>query len=331
MFLRRQLLLALAATAVAVGTAWLFGASRGAAAPARTARTGVVVIDTALVGGGQAAGTGIVLTSSGEVLTNNHVIRGSTALRVVTGDGASYSARVMGYSVSTDIALLRLAGAHGLQTALIGSSARVRQGNAVTAVGNAGGTGTLVTVNGTVTDLGRVIVVSDGLGNTAHLTGLIETNAPLEPGDSGGPLLFGGRVIGVDAAAQRGFRLSGGGDGFAIPIDTAVSVARQVESGRRSSSVHVGPTAFLGVALETGQDEAGAVVDEVVTGSPADKAGLQPGDVITRIGSRSVVSRATVQDVLLQTAPGHALRLSWTDRFGRTETATVRPVSGPPQ
>jgi len=330
--LRRQLVLALVAIAAALGTVWAFGSGHSAAAPARTPRTGVVVIETRLVGGGGAAGTGIVLTSSGEVLTNNHVIRGATSVNAITGDGHSYTARVLGYSVGKDIAVLQLQNAHGLQTALVGRSATVKQGSAVTAVGNAGGSGTLTTVTGRVTDLGRVITVSDESGNTAQLTDMIETSAPLQPGDSGGPLLLGGRVVGVDAAAQRGFQLGEGADGFAIPVDTAVSIAKQVVSGRRSLAVHVGPTAFLGVALAPGAaDSGGASVYQVVSGSPADKAGLQPGDVITRIGSRTVVSRSTVQNALLQARPGQTLRLTWSDQSGTSHSATVRPVSGPPQ
>src|SRR5262249_35866142 len=151
------------------------------------------------------------LSSSGRVLTNNHVIRGATAIRVAVG-GRAYSAAVVGYSVSKDVALLQLKSAHGLATASIGSSAHLHVGSALTAVGNAGGSGDLVTVTGRLTGLGRAITVRDDQGSATRLTSLIETNAPLVPGDSGGPLLQGGRVIAMDTAASGRYA----NDGYAI-------------------------------------------------------------------------------------------------------------------
>jgi S1-C subfamily serine protease len=209
-----------------------------------------VVVNTRLGYGAAAAGTGIVLSSSGEVLTNNHVIRGATAIRVTdVSAGRTYTATVAGYSVSKDLAVLKLGNAHGLQTAVIGNSATIEVGDRVTAVGNAGGTGVLSTKSGELTGLARAITVSDDEGGSTRLKGLIETSAPLQPGDSGGPLLSHGRVVGIDAAASSGFRLQGGGgEGFAIPINSALTIATQIEAGHRSSTVHVGPTAFLGVA-----------------------------------------------------------------------------------
>jgi S1-C subfamily serine protease len=324
---------ALVASAIVVGSAWLSGGASGAptATAARTPRSGVVVVTTSLGFGESSAGTGIVLSSAGEVLTNNHVIRGARSVAVTTAAGHTYSATVQGYSISKDIALLKLSGAHGLVTASFGDSSRVRVGQAVTAVGNAGGSGSLTVVTGRITDTGRVITVSDGEGNTAQLSDMIETSAPLEPGDSGGPLLLGGRVIGIDAAGPRGFQFQSGSDGFAIPVNTALSIARQIQSGRRSPTVHIGPTAFLGVSISSPQSGTGVLVEQVVGGSPADRAGITEGDVITRIGGRAVTSRAVVRNVLLQTAPGRPLEVTWTNQAGRSRTATVRPVSGPPQ
>lgn len=328
---------ALVASAIVVGSALLSGRASGAqsVAAARTPRSGVVIVTTRLgFGSGEtSAGTGIVLTSSGEVLTNNHVIRGASSVAVTTASGHSYPATVQGYSIAKDVALLKLAGAHGLVTAAIGDSNRVRVGQSVTAVGNAGGSGNLSVVTGRITDTGRVITVTDGEGNTAQLTNMIETSAPLQPGDSGGPLLLGGRVIGIDAAGPRGFQFQSGSNGFAIPVDTAISVVRQIESGHRSSTVHVGPTAFLGVALSApdGSEGTGALVGQVVAGSPADQAGISAGDVLTAIGGRTVTNRNVVRNVLLQTAPGRPIRVKWVDRAGTSRSATVKPVSGPPQ
>ena len=220
------------------------------AAPSGTT-TGVVVVNTRLAyGGGGGAGTGIVLSSSGTVLTNNHVIRGADAIRVtVPSTGRTYAATVAGYSVSKDIALLKLRNAQGLATVRTGNSNTVDVGDSVTAVGNAGGTGKLTTKTGKVTGLSESITVSNVDGDPFTLPGLIETTAPLRGGDSGGPLLSGGRVIGIDAAAAGGFYFRGSAQGYAIPINRARKIARQIDSGRQSSTVHVGPTAFLGVGL----------------------------------------------------------------------------------
>ena len=176
----------LAPIVLALAAVLAAGAARAAARThAATARAGVVVIDTTLgYEGGEAAGTGMVLTSTGEVLTNNHVIRGATSISVVVPQtGRRYSAVVLGYDVAGDTALLRLKGASGLATVRAGSS--VQPGQPVTGVGNAGGTGTLSTAPGTVTGLGRSITVSDDHGGTQRLRGLIQTSTSLRPWDRG--------------------------------------------------------------------------------------------------------------------------------------------------
>jgi S1-C subfamily serine protease len=336
-FLKLSLLGAVGAAVLVMGTTVVLGRAGGAAAVTSTGpRTGVVVVNTNLaLGGGAAAGTGIVLSSSGLVLTNNHVIRGATTIRVTdVSDGRTFGATVLGYSVSRDIALLKLKNPTGLQAASIGNSSSASVGQAVTAVGNAGGSGSLTTVTGRVTGLGQSITVSDDQGGSNRLVNLIQTNAPLQPGDSGGPLLAGGHVIGVDAAAG-GFG-NGEREGFAIPINAAMSIARQIQAGQRSVTVHVGPTAFLGVLLDQssgfeGQDTPGALVRDVVPGSAADHAGLGQGDVITGLGGRAVTSPTGLQKVVLQASPGKPVRLNWVDAYGYRNSATIRPAAGPPQ
>jgi S1-C subfamily serine protease len=301
---------------------------------------GVVVIETALnYQNTAAAGTGVTLTPEGEVLTNNHVIRGATTIRVLDPRTRHrYTARVLGYSVTADIAVLKLQPASGLATALLGSSTGLRRGQAVTAVGNAGGTRMLVVTRGTITAIGRTITVGDGEGNEQRLTGLIQTNADLQPGDSGGPLLDGtGRVVGINSAASVGFTfLSGVREGYAIPINRALSVTRQIESGRGSAEVHVGPTAFLGVAVHpsgyySGGYLPGALVDNVVSGGPADRAGLAPGDIITAIDGKRVSTPSGIARLIGRKKPGDTIKLIWIDRFGDRSTASVRLASGPPQ
>jgi S1-C subfamily serine protease len=337
-FLKTSLLgtLGLVAVAALVASSPLaLGAARNAASTQRTAKTGVVVVSTTLAYGGSAAGTGIVLTSSGAVLTNNHVIRGAKSLQVTdTSTGRTYRAVVVGYSVPKDIALLQLRNASGLSTALLGTSSNLRVGDRVTAVGNAGGTGSLTTKSGRLVRLGRTITVTDEDGSSTRLTGLIETSAVLEPGDSGGPLLRQGHVIGVDAAAASSFRFTGGGEGYAIPIDTALTIAGKIETGRASATVHIGPTAFLGVALAPegyAQDVSGALVEGVSQGSPADVAGIGADDVITSFAGKPVRSAAALKRLVLRFAPGRVVRVTWLDQFTGKNVATVRLASGPPQ
>ena len=334
-----------AATAVAVALSaallWTRDARPALAAHAAAVDAGVVDVYTSLgYQSASAAGTGIVLTSSGEVVTNNHVIRGATAIRVTeVTTGRSYKATVAGYSVSADVALLRLTGARGLQTATIGDSSAVRVGDRVTAVGNARGAGGTPTVTrGRVTALRQTLTVGDERGGAQRLTGLIKTNAPLEPGDSGGPLLNGaGRVIGIDTAASSAFTVApNSSEGFATPINRAIAIVKQIETGHPSASVHVGPTAFLGVDVaQPGSyrrpSSPGALIRGVVPGSPADKAGLVAGDVIVSFNGRAISSPTALTRAILQVSPGTAVPLRWVDQLGGRHSASVRPASGPPQ
>ncbi|HET9075409.1 MAG TPA: trypsin-like peptidase domain-containing protein [Acidimicrobiales bacterium] len=237
------------------------GTSAGAGAPADV--SGIASkVDPALVDintnfgyqSASGAGTGIVLSSNGVVLTNNHVINGATSISVTDlGNGRTYQANVLGYDKSADVAVIKLQGASGLQTARLGQSSAVKVGQPVVAIGNAGGAGgTPSAAGGSVTALGRAITASDSLtGTSEQLTGLIQVDADVQPGDSGGPLVDeAGQVIGMDTAASSTYSLqSQASAGFAIPIDTALGIAHQIQAGRSSSTVHVGPTAFLGVSI----------------------------------------------------------------------------------
>jgi S1-C subfamily serine protease len=338
--LRRRVLVALSAplAAGAVAAALVAGTATGSGSSSPVG-TGVVTVQTNLrFANASAAGTGMVLTSSGQVLTNNHVIRGATTIRVtVPSTGRTYPARVLGYSLAADVAVLKLQGASGLRTVTLGDSSTVRVGQAATAVGNSGGTGTLTSTVGTITAVGRTITVRDDQGATARLTGLIGTDAFLQPGDSGGPLLNAdGKVIGMNTAADARFVFRPArSEGYAIPINRAAAIARQIEAGRSSATVHVGPTAFLGVALappnSAGASTAGGLVTGVVSGSPADRAGLVPGDVIVSLDGRAARSPAALVNLLLGKRPGDRVALAWVDRLGSRHTATVTLASGPPQ
>ena len=261
---------ALAAGAAAGG---LIGSSHGLTASTMTAASRTPLsasqiaqrVDPSLVDvvstlgdqGAAAAGTGIVLTSNGTVLTNNHVVRGATSIKVTdVGNGRTYTAKVVGYDATKDVAVIQLQNASGLTTANLGDSSSVQTGDAVTALGNAGGKGGTPSVaTGTVTALNQGITASDeGSGaNSESLTGLIETNADIQPGDSGGALVNSyGQVIGMNTAASSGTQFQSQSDqaavqAYAIPVDNAESIAKQVEAGQGSSTVHIGATAFLGI------------------------------------------------------------------------------------
>jgi S1-C subfamily serine protease len=322
-------------------------------------RVDPAVVDIVATDGDQgatSAGTGVVLTSNGEVLTNNHVIRGATSIKVTdVGNGHSYTAKVVGYDASDDIAVLQLQNASGLTTASLGDSSTVQAGDAVTALGNAGGKGGTPSVaTGTVTALNQSITASDeGSGVSEQLTGLIQTNADIQPGDSGGPLVSShGQVIGIDTAASTGFQFqsqsqSGQEQAYAIPINSALSIAKQIEAGNGSSTVHIGATAFLGVATSGsdsgsgsgifggfggsgGQgDSTGVTIAGTVSGSPAASAGLTAGDTVTSVGGQAVSSATGIQQILVKYHPGDKISVSWLDQSGQSHTTTVTLANGP--
>jgi S1-C subfamily serine protease len=295
-------------------------------------QVGAVDIDTVLkYQGAAAAGTGMILTSSGEVLTNNHVVDGATSIKVtVVSTGATYVAKVVGTDPSDDVAVLQLQGASGLATADTGNSSSVRAGDTVTAVGNAGGRGgTPSAAKGSVVATGRSLTASDGNGLDAEtLTDMIEIRAAVVAGDSGGPLYdAGGKVIGMDTAASSTFGSGGQEVAYAIPIDRALSIAGQIESRRQTSTIHIGYPAFLGVSLQDSFD--GPVVAAVGPGTPAARAGLQEGDVITSVGGRAITSASSLASVVGAHDPGDRVTLAWTDTLGRSHSATIVLATGP--
>lgn len=209
-----------------------------------------------------------------------------------------------------------------------------------------------------MTALNQSITASDdGDGTSEQLSGLIETNADIQPGDSGGALVnTSGQVLGVDTAASAGFSFqsnnqSSGNQGYAIPINTALALARAIEAGAGSSTVHIGETAFLGVEISptgsssgsnaggffggnsgnTGSSASGASIASTVTNGPAQEAGLAGGDVITSFGGKTISSSNDLTNAIGLYHPGDKVTVGWTDSSGQTHTATVQLSSGPPQ
>jgi S1-C subfamily serine protease len=348
---RRGLTVAAGIAAVALaagGTAWATAGSSTLTTAEIASQTNPGLVDVISTLGyqhGTAEGTGMVLTSAGEVLTNNHVVAGATSVKVRDiGNGRTYTANVVGYSDSNDVALLQLNGASGLRTVTVGDSSSATVGQNVVALGNADGRDATPSVaTGKITALGASVAAQDqGAGTVEHLTGLIQTDANIQPGDSGGPLLNAeGQVIGMDTAASSA---NSGGFGttaavpttaFSIPINSAISIANQIEAGKSSATVHIGSTAFLGVEVASasaggfGQTGSGVPVAGVVPGTAAAAAGIGSGDAISSVGGHQVASSSDLQTVMRGYGPGDKVSITWSDGLGQTHTATVTLTVGP--
>jgi S1-C subfamily serine protease len=307
----------------------------------------VVDINTTLVSfstpgvAGRAAGTGIILSSSGEVLTNNHVIRNASTIRVTVANHGTYDAKVLGTDPTHDIALLQLQGASGLPSATLADSSSLSIGQEVVAMGNALGRGGSPSVTaGTITGLDRSIVARSDIGGGEHLHNLIQTNASISPGDSGGPLVNAdGQVIGMITAGANVNTSTSTHVAFAIPTNDAVSVVDQVRSGNGGPTVIIGQSGFLGIEvapldpataarLGLGGDTSGVVVAGLLRDGPAQQAGIETGSVITAVDGQRISSMDQLGTMLHQHAPGEQVQITWVDGSG-SHTAAIRLIAGP--
>ena len=285
-------------------------------AVAARVQPGMVDIYTQLSSGISGAGTGVILTPDGEVLTNNHVIDGSTAISVVhIATGQRYTAVVVGTVPSEDVAVLQIQGAANLPTVPLGKSSSVKVGDPIVALGNAGGVGGAPhTVSGTVQALNQTITATDLDGSHPEtLSGLIQIDAPLEPGDS---------------------------VGFAVPIDRATALAAQIEAGQASATVHIGVPGQLGVVMSdpvpaagaggtSGAAAVGVTVAEVMPGSPAANAGVAAGDTLTLVDGQPATTPDGVAAQIKKHRAGEKINFSWTDGSNRRRNATVILAAGP--
>lgn len=306
-----------------------------------TAQTqGVVMIDTVLPGG-EGAGTGMILTSDGTVLTNYHVVNGSTQIRVIVPGGKTYTATVVGHDQSHDVAVLKLKDASNLKTVKLDSDG-VKTGQSVTAVGQGGGQSVLYTAKGSITGLNESITASDSssLSSSERLTGLIQTNAAIVPGYSGGPLFDSqGEVIGINTAAASSNSQSQTGtgtanaQGYAIPINNAMGIANSILKGTKTATNHIGPRAALGIQVlpsgsssgqnPWGQAGQGVIVQGVVAGDAAADAGIAKGDTINAIAGTSIDNTSTLADVMNKYYPGDKVSVTWTDTSGQSHSSTL--------
>jgi S1-C subfamily serine protease len=386
-----RILAATGATALATGLIMVFSAppSSGsgasslvpspAAQPAQVASTasgitarvtpGVAIIDTRLRYDSEtAAGTGMVINPDGLVLTNNHVIEDATSI-TATVTGKTYQARVLGYDKTDDIALIRLQGAARLPVVPVGNSSLVEVGQPVVALGNAGGREIVTASPGKVAKLNLTVMANDQVGapSSETLHGMMQASAGVVAGDSGGPLSGTTGVIGMDTAA------SGSGHqqtaGFAIPINTALSIAGQIAAGQASSVITIGYPPFMGTftgagsnsnPLEQGRGQGqqtapspplscdtthagltpplavapvdtGVLVQGVICASPAARAGMTGGAVITAVSGQPVRSPDDLSRVMAQFRPGDTISVTWMDAGGKKTTSRIRLTAGPPQ
>ena len=337
---------------------------------------GLVVINATMQYSGEAgAGTGMVINPDGLVLTNNHVIEDSTKITAtVAVTGKTYPAAVIGYDKTADIALIQLQGAAGLRTVPVGNSAAVKDGEQVVALGNAEGQGTFIPAAGQVTGTGKSITAADqgGTAATETLHGMIATSAGIVPGDSGGPLsTAAGQVIGMDTAGDSvSLTQQQAATGFAIPINTALSVARQIGAGHASSTVTIGYPPFIGIFIGAGSSanpqtqaqqsggepggagnppacytsnadlivpstiapvSSGTLIDGTICGSPAASAGLTGGAVITAVNGHAVGSPDDLTSTLARFHPGDTISVTWVSPSGQHNTSSLHLTAGPPQ
>jgi S1-C subfamily serine protease len=300
--------------------------------------------------GNEDAGTGMVITSDGDVLTNNHVVADATAVRVtLVSTGQTYQAKVLGTDATDDVALLKLRGVSGLATIPVGDATSATAGIAVAAIGNAlGKAGTPTVTTGTITGTGRSITASDGNGSASErLTGMLETNADIVSGDSGGPLVdSGGQVIGMDTAASSadggnfGFApaaITSSTDGYAIPITTALEIAKKIAAGDASSTIVIGTPGFLGLELGAGfgtggenpTATSGLTVAGVLSNTPAASTGIAADDTITSLNGTPVASEDALSAALAKTHAGQRETLGWVDEYGTAHQSTLTLIAGP--
>jgi len=298
----------------------------GTASVTQAQSTGIVFIDTQ-VSGGVGAGTGMVLTSSGEVLTCYHVVAGSSTVSVTVADtNKTYSATVLGFDSTKDVALLQLKNASGLPTITVDPD-QLSVGDTVSAVGNASGGAQLVRADGKVQALDQKLTVSSESpwGATENLSGMIETNAMAVPGDSGGPMFDSqNEVTGMTTAGSTDDSTS-----YATPISVAMGVVTTIKGGQDSGTVQVGPSGYLGITVDTTMGGQGQMIGSVVPGGPADKIGIVAGSTLTSVGSTTVTSDTNLADVIRVLKPGSRVSVTWITPNGTRKSGTATVGASP--
>lgn len=278
----------------------------------------------------QGAGSGMIVGSDGYILTNRHVVEGARELQVVLRDGTVYDdVEVVVTDPLNDIAFLKINGVNGLPTVELGESSTIRVGQNVIAIGNSLGQYQNTVTSGIISGTGRPVAAQGGRGSVETLTDLLQTDAAINPGNSGGPLLnTSGQVIGINTAIAADAE----GIGFAIPIAAAKGLLKQVLAGQDARRAFIGVRfipldAALAKRYELDVTRGAYVTSEsdqpaVISGGPADQAGIRDGDIITKIGDIEVGPRGGVSSLIAEYAPGDRIEVTYI-RDGRSETVTV--------
>ena len=260
----------------------------------------------------QAQGSGFVYDTAGHIITNDHVVSGASSISVMFADGSKYSAKVVGADPSTDIAVLKVdAPSSKLHPLTLGDSSKVQVGDGVVAIGAPFGLDETVT-SGIVSALNRDISST----NNYTIPNVIQTDAAINHGNSGGPLLdMSGQVIGITSQIESD---SGGNDGvgFAVPSNTISSVVSKLIKGEKVAHP------YLGISVQTPANRAGAQIASVKSGSPAAKAGLKAGDVVTAFAGETITSPDDLTAAVGANKPGDKVSVSYI-RNGSTKTTEV--------
>lgn len=289
----------------------------------------------------EGAGTGIIVTSDGDVLTNNHVVDQASTIKVYfDGRGFGHPAKVIGIDPVADVALIHVEGVSGLPTATLAASSSLKVGESVVALGNAGGRGGAPAVTtGRITGLDRDVAAQTETGTIEHLTDMIQSDAPIQAGDSGGALVnAAGQVIGMITAGESGPQPNTT-IGFAVPMGKAVPIAEQIRVREGSADIIIGEIGYLGVQVQDPttstvhalglQTTSGALIVGFTRGSAAEEAGIPKHALVIAVDGHSVTSVDGLGMALLHTRPGQTVTVYWLNRRGR-HTTRVTLGSGPP-
>ncbi len=279
----------------------------------------------------EGAGSGIIISSDGYILTNKHVVAGSTQLSVVTSDGTVYdNAKVVGTDPLNDLAFVKIDGASNLTPATFGDSSSVRIAQQVVAIGNSLGQYQNTVTSGIISGTGRAVTASEDSSSTSteNLTDLLQTDAAINPGNSGGPLVnLSGQVIGINTAIAANAQ----DIGFSIPINSTKGIIKNLLKTGQVQRAYLGVN-YVTITPEIAKQyglpvKQGAYVvsdngSAIVSGSPADKAGIKDKDIITKVGDIEVGAQGSVSSLVSEYTIGDKVPLTIL-RDGKTMTVTV--------
>lgn len=279
---------------------------------------------------GSAAGTGIIISKDGYVMTNNHVLEGASNVSIIDSKGELYNdVTIIGRDPLNDIAFLKIKSDATFAPVTLGSSSTIRTGQQVVAIGNALGQYSNTVTSGIISGTGRPITAGTQSGDTESLTDLIQTDASINPGNSGGPLVnLSGQVIGINTAIVE----DANGIGFAIPINATKGIIEGVLETGKVSRAYLGVN-YLTVTPDVAREynlpvRSGAYINQnngaspVAPGSPAEKAGLKAGDIITKINDETVGTQGSLSSILGEYRPGDKVTLTYL-RDGKEQTVTL--------